>query len=564
MSRGRAARAWVPLPLFAMGRMLRLMVLSLVFLPQLLFDGRRAPAVLRTYLQLCGGGFIKLGQLMAMRYDILPDAYCEELAKLLDRVPPLPAGTIEGIIAEDLGRPVADCFGSFETTPMGSASIAQVHAARLRGGEPVAVKVMRPGIASALRVDLVLMSAAGRFSSRFGLLRRLNLDAIVRELAQLTKEELDFRREARNVAHFQRLMEADEVDHCAPRVHFPLCSSRVITMERMVGVPLNDLLSAVHREDRKQLREWAQRGVGPRRTARLLLRSMLEQAMRHRAFNADPHPANLILRDGGTLAWLDFGMVGYLDEHVWGQLFRLQEAIAGEQVQAAVEAILASLAPLPARDLSGFELEARLIIREWVRSTGDTQATMHEKSTGRFLMRIFAALRRAGLSLPADLVRVYRAVIIVDLIVLRLDPSIDWLPELREFVAHETGRQLREALRPEVSLAAVAAGAQAWIRFFTTTFNLVNWLDVRLPELARSYQHEISHLERAGTVLLRWARGLTLGFVILVLLARIPLLHIDGLAGLDQHTGPAALAIVVGGLTLVALLSRLLGELKPR
>jgi ubiquinone biosynthesis protein len=560
----RRSRERLPLPLYAVARTVWLVILSLIFLPQLLLDGRVAPLILRRYLEVCSGGFIKLGQILAMRYDVLPAEYCDELSKLLDRVPAAPLSTIERIIAEDLGRPVAACFRSLDEVPMGSASIAQVHGARLAGGEPVAVKVVRPGIARTLRVDMAYLGIAGRLSSRFGILRSLNLEALVRELSDLTHEELDFRREARNAALFHRLLAEDEVDHYAPRVFFSLSGPRVITMERIAGVPMTELLAAVHLDDRPRLRQWAARGIRPRRTARLLLRSILEQAMRHRTFNADPHPANLIVQDGGTLAWVDFGAVGWLDEHTWGQLFRLQEAIATRQIQAAVEALLASLAPLPARDLSWFELEAKAILRDWVDSSRDSDATVLEKSTGRFLLRIFAAIRRAGLSLPADLVRVYRTVIIGDMIMLRLDPNIDWVPELRDFVAHETGRQLKQALRPEVSIGAVAAATQAWLRFFSTTFNLVNWLDVRLPELARSYQREFSHIERAGVLLLRYARALILVFVALVVLALIPQTRVNGLAALNEHTGHYALPIVLAGVAAVVVLSRLVGELKPR
>lgn len=539
-------------------------MLSLFFLPQLLLDGRVAPAVLRRYLQTCGGGFIKLGQILAMRYDLLTEEYCQELAKLLDRVPPMPLTSIERIIAEDLGKPVAACFQTLDPIPIGSASIAQVHAARLPGGQAVAVKVVRPGIARTLRVDMGYLRLAGRFSRRFGILRRLNLEATVHELTELTREELDLRREARNVALFHRLMAEDDVDHYAPRVYFQLCGPRVITMERIAGVPMTELMAAVQHGDKPRLQLWAERGVGPRRTARVLLRSILEQTMRYRAFNADPHPANLIIQDGGTLGWIDFGMVGWLDEQTWGQLFRLQEAVASQQVQAAVEALLSGLAPLPVRDLSDFELEARAIFRDWIQASSDPQATVLEKSTGRFFMRIFGAVRRAGLTLPAGLVHVYRAVITGDMIMLQLDPTIDWVPELRHFVGLETGRQLQEALRPQVSIRTVAAAARAWLRFFTTTGSLVNWLDERLPELARSYHREFSHIERAAVVFLRYARAFLLLFVILVVLAHIPQLRADGLGGLDQRTGPYVLVIALSGVAVFAMLSRIVGELKQR
>jgi ubiquinone biosynthesis protein len=562
--RGGGRREALALALHAAARAVRLTVLSVVFLPQMALDGRLAPGVLRRYLQACGGGFVKLGQTLAMRYDLLSPEYCNELMKLLDRVPPVPLSRIERVIVEDLGRPVTSCFSGLDPTPLGSASIAQVHAARLASGEAVAVKVVRPGIARTLRIDLAYLRIAARFTGRFGIFRRLNLEAVVRELSQLTREELDFRREARNAGLFQRILAEDDVDHCAPRVHFDLSGPRVITLDRIEGVPVTHLMTAVQQDDRATLEEWARRGIRPRRTARLLLRSILEQAMRHRVFNADPHPANLIVTDGGTLAWLDFGMVGWLDERTWALQFRLQRAIATEQIQPAAEALLDSLAPLPAKDLSGFELEARGIIRDWIRSSRDSEATLAEKSTARFFMRLFAAIGAAGISVPADLLRMYRTLITSDLIVLRLDPGIDWVPELREFVGSETGRQLRGALRPEVSVGTVIAAGQAWIRFFTATADLVNWLDVRIPELTRAYQHEFSNLWRVGVLLLRYLRAGIATFVVLVVLAHIPLTRLGPLDMLDRRTGPFVLAIVLCSIVAVVVLSRLLGELKPR
>jgi ubiquinone biosynthesis protein len=552
------------LALYASARAVRLAVLSIAYLPQLVVRRRAAPAVLRRYLQACGGGFVKLGQTLAMRYDLLPEDYCDELLTLLDRVPAIPVARIEQIIQEDLSRPLASCFASLEPAPLGSASIAQVHAARLTTGEAVAVKVARPGIARTLRVDLAYLRMTARFTGRFGVFRRLNLEAVVRELTELTREELDFRREARNMALFHERLAQDEVDHSAPRVYFGLSGSRVITMERIEGVPMTSLLAAVQRDDRVQLERWARCGIRPRRTARLLLRSILEQTMRHRVFNADPHPANLVVQDGGTLAWLDFGMVGWLDEHTWAHQFRMQRALAAEQVQPAVEALLDSLAPLPARDLSGFELQARGILREWIRSSRDPQATMAEKSAARVLVRLFAAMRAAGISVPADLVRLFRALIVSDLVLLRLDPGIDWVPEVRDFVGSETGRQLRAALRPEVSVGTVVAAGQAWLRFFTTSANLVNWLDVRIPDLTRAYQQEFSNLWRVGALLLRYLRAGIAAFLLLVLVAHIPQIRVGVLAALDERSGHFVLPIVLCGIVALVVLSRVLGELKPR
>ncbi|HXM58708.1 MAG TPA: AarF/UbiB family protein [Candidatus Dormibacteraeota bacterium] len=552
------------LALHAVARSLRLLALAVVFLPRLALRRRDAPALLKRYLQASGGGFVKLGQTLAMRYDLLPEAYCDELLTLLDRMPAAPLSRIERIVEEDLGRPASACFGGLDPTPLGSASIAQVHAGVLVTGERVAVKVARPGIARTLRIDLAYLRLAARLARQFGILRRVDLGAIVAELCQLAWEELDFRREARNLAIFHQRLATDDIDHRAPRVHFDLCGPRVITMELIEGLPMTSLLAAVRHRDHASLERWAQRGIRPRRTARLLLWSILEQTMHHRVFNADPHPANLVVENGGTLAWLDFGMVGWLDEHTWTQQLRMQRAIAAEQVHTAVEALLDSLAPLPARDLSTFELQARGIVRDWINASRDPQATMAEKSTARFLVRLFEAIRSAGISVPADLLRMFRTMIVSDTIVLQLDPGIDWVPELREFAESQTGRRLRTALRPEVNLATIVAAGQAWLRFFTTSANLVNWLDVRIPEMTAAYQDKFSDLGRIAVLLLRYLRAGIVAFVVLVLLARIPQIRAGPLAALDERSGHFVLPILLAGMVAVVVLSRVLGEVRPR
>ncbi len=559
IARAPAERYRLPFFIYAVARSSWLLLLSIFYVPQLLFSGPARPATFRRYLQSCGGGFVKMGQVLSMRYDLLPAAYCDELATLLDHVHPVAVKKIERVIVQDLGRPVLDSFMSLEATPLGSASIAQVHAATLKTGEPVAVKVMRPGIVRKIRVDLSYLLVMGRFFRAFGILTSLKLYALARELSALTHEELDFRREARDTDLFHRNLAADEIDHYAPRIYFGLSSRRVITMERIDGVPITHLLAAVQAGDKARLERWAARGIGPRRTAKLLLRSMLEQTMDHRVFNADPHPANLILRDGGSLAWVDFGMVGWLDEATWEQQFGLLGALANDRVQAAWEALLNSLSPLPVRDLSGFELEAKGILREWMEASKDPQASVQERSTGRLFLRLFDAIRRAGLRLPADLLRVYRTVIGVDMILLRLDPTIDWLPDVRAFVREETTRQLARALRPDL----VAAG-QAWLRFFSTTFSLVNWLDVKLPEMAHSYQREVSQLERVLVVMLRYGRILLALFTLGILVAHIPALRVGPLGSLDQYTGRHLLLILPILVVLFVLMSRMLGELESR
>ncbi len=152
------------------------------------------------------------------------------------------------------------------------------------------------------------------------------------ELSRTALQELDLSREAMHTAYIHEQMAADPIDHYAPRVYRDLSGRTVLTLERIRGVTVREMLAATTNGNGGALAAWAARGITPRRTAVILLRSVLEQTMRYRSFNADPHPSNLIVSDGGTLNWVDFGAVGWIDERQWDQQMRLRDAIAQEQI----------------------------------------------------------------------------------------------------------------------------------------------------------------------------------------------------------------------------------------
>jgi predicted unusual protein kinase regulating ubiquinone biosynthesis (AarF/ABC1/UbiB family) len=217
--------------------------------------------------------------------------------------------------------------------------------------------------------------------------------------------------------------------------------------------------------------------------------------MRHQIFHADPHPANLIVMSGGTLGWVDFGIVGWLDEETWQQQFRLRAAISSKRFGEAYERLLTILEPLPPVDLSEFELEAKTIMRDWTMASEFPCVGMETKSSGLFFMRLFAAVRAAGLSFPARVMRLYRAMIIADMVMLKLDPAIDWLHILRAFVTVETGRRGAcswAAFLPD-ELRRTSAGIG---RMTSLLAKLVNWVEEHLPKLSRRYERDLSVTER--------------------------------------------------------------------
>jgi ubiquinone biosynthesis protein len=431
------------------------LIFSIIFLLNWIFRFTSGPSLLRRYFQTCDAAFVKIGQILAMRYDLLPAEYCDELLKLLDSLPPLPSEVIVTLIEADLGRPLAACFQQFEVIPIGSASLAQVHRAQLHTRETVAVKVRRPGIQRQFQIDFANIRFFAWVIDQLGILGRIAVGKLAEEMIDLTREELDFRREARNIQMFHELMRQDDIDHYTPKVYFEYCGVATITMEYLSGVNMTEFMTAIYEKDQVKLDQWKERGITPKRSARLVMRSTLVQMFRHRQFHADPHIANLILMDGGTLGYVDFGMVGWMDERQWKQQFRLRQAVANEEIYAAYEAVLDILAPLPARDLSTFEVRLKSLIRDWILASKNPYATTLEKSSGYFFLQLFNLIRSARLRIPFDVVRLFRTMGIADIVMLRLSPELDWTPDLNEFIREETQYQLERLLRRQTDVTAL-------------------------------------------------------------------------------------------------------------
>ena len=553
----------MPFLLLFVGRTIRIAVLTFFFVLAFVFgkliSSTARPRLLRWYLENGGAGFAKLGQVLAMRYDLLPAPYCEELLKLLDQLPAVPAALIAEAIERDLARPLSDYFAKFETEPLASASVAQVHGATLLNGERVVVKVLRPGIRQRFRIDLTYLRLMGRCLNVYQGLATFDVPRIFNEVTHLTREELDFRREARSIQQMHDRMSEDDIDHYAPRVYPSLCGRSVITMERIEGVSVSEMLAAIETGNAELLAHWAAAGITPKRSARILMRSILEQSLRHRVFHADPHAANLILMKGGTVAWVDFGMVGWLDERLWFQQFKIREAVAAGRIDAAYQHLLTALEPIQATDLSNFESEAKEYFRDWLVSSESTIATISEKSSGYFFVRLLDSVRRAGLSLPSGLIRLYRAIIIGDIVMLKLDPQIDWLPVLREFVKDEQWRLTTTLCAEGVSISNLNAALLAYINAPEAALGLFDWIQFRGPALDRTLRQQLSASERVFLLslqYLRWAIVFVTGVLLIVRLFSPNFFSVMGWFRVGEFVRVYwAILLVTGGLLFMLLTS---------
>lgn len=245
-----------------------------------------------------GPTFIKIGQSMGTRADLLPLPFVKELGTLVDQVPPFPNDVAFSIIEHELGKKINEVYAEFELEPVAAASLGQVYRARLFTGEEVAVKVQRPNLEATIKGDIIILKKVANFAERFPQLNE-NADwtGMLREFDVTIHEEMDYAAEGRNAERFRESFKNWSNIH-VPTIHWPLSTKKVLTMEFIHGTKVTDL------------EEQARRNIDPAKVNRLLIKTYLKQLLEDGFFHADPHPGNLLVMPDGRLAFFDFGMVG--------------------------------------------------------------------------------------------------------------------------------------------------------------------------------------------------------------------------------------------------------------
>ena len=404
--------------------------------------GRAALALsLRRALEEGGVTFTKLGQLLSARRDLLPAEFISELARLQDRAEPAGWEQVEEVIAQSLGAPVGQVFAELQPEPAAAASIAQVHKARLRGGDgpgaEVAVKVQRPGIRATVEQDLdILLRLAVRLEDRARWARAVGAAGVARGFAAALREELDFRVEARNMAAVAATWAAQQravggnVPVVLPAVHEQLCTEHVLVIEWLDGVSLRAAGQLID-----------ERGLDRAELTRALLRSMVYQITEGGVFHADPHPGNILLLTDGRLALLDFGSVGRLDAQQRSALQNLLLAL-GRADPAALRDALLELVTRP-DDIDEQQLE-RALGQFMARHLAGGTAQAAEMFTG-----LFRLASRFELAIPPEIATVLRALATLEGTLSLLTPGLDIAAEARAYAADHVAAQLSPTGAPK-------------------------------------------------------------------------------------------------------------------
>ncbi|WP_168059066.1 ABC1 kinase family protein [Candidatus Manganitrophus noduliformans] len=374
-----------------------------------------SPALLRSVLERLGPTFVKLGQVLSMRADLVGEPLSRELSKLQSDVAPFPYEAVRRIVAEEFGAPPEALFKSFEEKPAAAGSLAQVHRALLIDGTEVAVKVQRPEIEKIIRQDIHLLYYLSRLAERF--IPEWNIyrpTRIVKEFADWTLRELDFEAEGHHAERFRAIFKENPNIHI-PRVYWEWTTKRVLTMTFSHGVKADDLagMEAL--------------GIDRKRLASIGVDAFFEQFLIAGFFHADPHPGNFFATPEGSLCLHDFGMVGYLDEEARRTLLHALLAFVKKDMEGFTKHFL-RLALIDERsDVSGFKKDLSNILSEFFYSP-------HPPSAARAFFRAINQGTRNGIRFPSDLALFGKAILTTEGMGLLLYPEFDFNRELEPFV----------------------------------------------------------------------------------------------------------------------------------
>lgn len=425
-------------------------------------------ALLREFFESMGGLWVKAGQLLSLRADLLPADMQRELMQLQYRAEGFAGEQAREIVAATLGRPLEQIFDIFEPQPFAAASVAQVHRARLRAEAAwVAVKVQRPYIAAIFRRDLAIISWLLRMLARVPALRYITWEGMIRELQQMMREELDYRYETANLRRMRKLLRRHKV--YVPKVYEPYGGAAVVVMEYLQGVLMSDFLQAA-RADAPRLADWcAANNIRPRKVGARLLLSFYRQLFEDNLFHGDLHPGNIMLLRDSRFALIDFGTVGNLEARFVANYQKQAIALAEHDYAKAADLYLLLADTLPPTDTAGFRTDLIEIYRAWSARTQLRGLSYLEKSiSGGVANDVQAIARRYQVNPSWQFLRVARALSTLDASLNVLLGDADPNKLIRRYQRQLVRRRLRRlrktglrALVGAVSSAGEAAGYAA-------------------------------------------------------------------------------------------------------
>jgi len=447
------------------------------------------PQRLKLFFEESGGAFIKLGQILALRRDFLPADYTLELLKLLNNMPIAPFAEIHKIFMEDIGETAGKFFKSFDESPIGSASIAQVYKAVLKdsprgeaGGEKVAVKIRRPGIEKVFEADFLIISFLASLIDLFNFTSSLSVKEVADDFVRWTKRELDFRHESNNAAAFLEYSQGTPTT-VIPKQYQEYTSARVLIQEFISdGVSVLDVVLGKY-----GLEQLMEKGINPDRMALYLIKDAMRQYFIDGFFHADAHPANLALLPGdeispdGKLAYFDFGIVGEAEKENRLILLKFVYAISIKDIEMTTKYLLEYgkknfkyeinsyfrvepkkqkivdeiMEKIEEIIVSDFKKEVREIMEPWFGAIKDGKANYKDKSAALVFLNLVRKAEKYGVRFPLDIILFLRGLVIDDMVALQISPRFDIMEAMRSFFEEHSVEEVEEMVRSQANWAEI-------------------------------------------------------------------------------------------------------------
>lgn len=415
----------------------------------------KGPVGFRRRLERLGPTFIKIGQFLALRPDLIPQEYCDELMHLMDRVPPFPWPEASAILQEELGGRPNEIFAYINPRPVAAGSLAQTHAARLADGTEVAVKIQRPDIRAKILRDIGRARRLARVLEVSGTSLIVSPREVVEEFSEWLIQEIDFKHELRNLARLHSLTAGSRFEKI-PRPFPTYCTSRVLTAEYLRGVPVIELLLTSRSARPRGDERIDALGVDRNQLAANLIRSTLTQIFRYQFFHADLHPGNLIALPGGVMGFVDFGLCDELDETVRERQIHYVSAFYSGDTNRMFNAVADILIPGEETDMDAFRADflaetGTLFgrVRAEQPSYDDPLNERGHSPIAQGLIGMLRAARRHGLQVPTRVLSMYKALLTAETVAYQLGTNVDLRSVGQEFFSELWREEVMRGIEPD-------------------------------------------------------------------------------------------------------------------
>lgn len=399
---------------------------------------------IRLALDELGGTFVKLGQFMSLRTDILSEKFTSELSKLQDEVEPVDFTEIEEVLTEELEGPVEKVFYSFDKKPIAAASLAQVYKAELKKGETVVVKVLRPGIKELVESDLSILTDLARLVERYiPEAKQYQPREIIKELERNLKRELNFTAESRGIQRFKDNFE-DEEDYLIPEIYPDFTTPKILTLEYIEGLKITD--PAVYDK-------W---DFSKEEILNKMIDFTFKQMFEYKLFHADPHPGNIIINEKCQISLLDFGLIGFLHEDDIDILSDMLIAVTNKDVDRIIEVILELESVGEKVNLNELKTDIRFFMDEYY------NVSLEDIEFKEFSNELFFVVRKYGLRVPKNLVLLIKTVATLEGVAFELDPEFNVIKGIEPYI--------RKVIRKKYNIPKLAKDLSKLLRSYLLLF----------------------------------------------------------------------------------------------